>query len=1129
MEKQYSLRSKVMLNDNSDVTVKCKKHYNLNETKAMQKKADGTRKNMLQACMKEKNLMIEFSTATYEMIKVNIEDEIVKRFPSCDLKKQVRCDRNSNIVETIYKVHLDNSLSNFVVNMWHTTSKIMVNGKGVEIFKREVFPHMTRLVELNQNQINVVDSEIRKLITTEVTTSIQRKQNTLQPLVNNIYNGNDIMPDIESEQKHIIKVTDDVIENNLPVIIITTIDDEIDNGNDIKFNIENKFEFIDVVTDDQSFNDLATNLSDDVDKIVKVSSDIIPDLSTLQSQLDITRGGRNKSQDENVIENDQAFTEIIKVVANDDIENNIDIESERASAEHIDNDTDDHNVNNSLDTSSNSILLKNQKSLPLKLMVKIHNENQLENKRTNDEIEEYPSDKTNNSHSSIVTMKDKIHKEIHIKNKLVDVDDDNEKQHSDITTSDSSLITNQQLIYENEESTEILDKVIDYKNEDNTSAIRNSDSSTLNNCDDGIKENELRRSCRTSRGINNKSKIKSEPNPNCLICKQYVLQIEEAVVCETCNAYVHYKCDEITEEDIKLLGSKEYNCKKHTSLNKTKKQNKMIICKEHKADDKENSDFQLLKAAYRRSENEKRELRVKEENSQEQIKELKGRIENQEHSQQSDSQMKGELKIAREHVKVLKDQIINLKSSQKQINDKHDDIQKEQKSLHLQLEDEKKENTKLKDENKQLINHQITLRAANADYKKKFQESKNDEVDISLSEENVLKQQIKEKNKEISTLKENCKTYEDKLESLVTELMSKERVTSHLCENLETLKFINKELELQLERIKTEMDDIKEDTKVKGDNMTPEFENDVIRIEDSKRWCKHGERCTMGQQCKFQHKKVTTENELHPNDAYDQTHVSIQAIDDKEVIIADEDIISEKCNGPYANDTDQAKDSQTFDEPEQEKSESKNNFNFDKRSKECKFYVKGHCRYGDKCKFKHSESDIESASVNSMKSIICKYYLHGRCNFGQTCKFKHDIKDVPICKFGESCKKGFHCQYKHESYVKNVDDPGTNYNPIHTMRGGMTRHAHVASHNSRGGDQSGNGNGHKMRGRVTHPTPAATHKLLGENSQSLNCVLNTPTNKYKDTKENPKNGKCPDLQEIAEMIWALTNLVAARI
>ena len=51
----------------------------------------------------------------------------------------------------------------------------------------------------------------------------------------------------------------------------------------------------------------------------------------------------------------------------------------------------------------------------------------------------------------------------------------------------------------------------------------------------------------------------------CPGCNKYVSDNEGAVVCNTCDAYWHFACAMVTEEEIKQLGDDEFYCQKHSN------------------------------------------------------------------------------------------------------------------------------------------------------------------------------------------------------------------------------------------------------------------------------------------------------------------------------------------------------------------------------------------------------------------------------------------------------------------------------------------------------------------------------------------------------------------------------------
>eukprot|EP00746_Dinoflagellata_sp_MGD_P153497 gnl/MRDRNA2_/MRDRNA2_84276_c0_seq8.p1 gnl/MRDRNA2_/MRDRNA2_84276_c0~~gnl/MRDRNA2_/MRDRNA2_84276_c0_seq8.p1 ORF type:complete len:373 (-),score=65.36 gnl/MRDRNA2_/MRDRNA2_84276_c0_seq8:560-1678(-) len=68
------------------------------------------------------------------------------------------------------------------------------------------------------------------------------------------------------------------------------------------------------------------------------------------------------------------------------------------------------------------------------------------------------------------------------------------------------------------------------------------------------------------------------------------------------------------------------------------------------------------------------------------------------------------------------------------------------------------------------------------------------------------------------------------------------------------------------------------------------------------------------------------------------------------------------------------------------------------RTKICKHFLKGTCRYGDKCGFAHSDDAINE-KPNLVKTTMCSRFQKGCCWKGESCQFAHgrdELKAVPI-------------------------------------------------------------------------------------------------------------------------------------
>jgi hypothetical protein len=79
-------------------------------------------------------------------------------------------------------------------------------------------------------------------------------------------------------------------------------------------------------------------------------------------------------------------------------------------------------------------------------------------------------------------------------------------------------------------------------------------------------------------------------------------------------------------------------------------------------------------------------------------------------------------------------------------------------------------------------------------------------------------------------------------------------------------------------------------------------------------------------------------------------------------------------------------------------SDGGNTVSSDEETKVCPFYLKGECRYGDRCRNLHVRSNMNKKkmdlqSLERMRRIPCKYHRQGVCPFGNTCYFNHEMVD----------------------------------------------------------------------------------------------------------------------------------------
>ncbi|GAA5805667.1 hypothetical protein HPULCUR_011190 [Helicostylum pulchrum] len=102
---------------------------------------------------------------------------------------------------------------------------------------------------------------------------------------------------------------------------------------------------------------------------------------------------------------------------------------------------------------------------------------------------------------------------------------------------------------------------------------------------------------------------------------------------------------------------------------------------------------------------------------------------------------------------------------------------------------------------------------------------------------------------------------------------------------------------------------------------------------------------------------------------------------------------------------------QRQDKPKLENKNNKNNKKF-VPTVLCNYFLKGFCKQGDNCTFKHEGEPAPPPTINT----VCQFFKTGSCNQGEECNFSHDLKLEP-CRFFHmqgSCEQEDRCPYSHE-------------------------------------------------------------------------------------------------------------------
>ena len=146
----------------------CKRDYELNATKAMKGKLRACEvEYKVKATNRGGNQVIEFSAAMYELYRTSLVEhfETVQNTDSLNLKIEYKdiTDKSNLCVESIIKVSGKDDLTpKYTINLYHTRSKVMVNGRDVKSFNSEHLK-ITQYILSNEN-VNLLDQELKACI-----------------------------------------------------------------------------------------------------------------------------------------------------------------------------------------------------------------------------------------------------------------------------------------------------------------------------------------------------------------------------------------------------------------------------------------------------------------------------------------------------------------------------------------------------------------------------------------------------------------------------------------------------------------------------------------------------------------------------------------------------------------------------------------------------------------------------------------------------------------------------------------------------------------------------------------------------------------------------------------------------
>ena len=174
------------------------KNYTLDKAKSLEKKANSCAKEHMKYVLTPgNNLVIEFSTAAYELSKQCLYDLLYSKDFEYVVEKRNNIDLDGANVDTCYKVFnkkADGScgkLQKFVINSYHTTSQILINGSKIDIFIDSILDKLCAEMKERCSQLTIMNMNIASALNKseqELLPAIKDKKDSNKDVTNSLIN-----------------------------------------------------------------------------------------------------------------------------------------------------------------------------------------------------------------------------------------------------------------------------------------------------------------------------------------------------------------------------------------------------------------------------------------------------------------------------------------------------------------------------------------------------------------------------------------------------------------------------------------------------------------------------------------------------------------------------------------------------------------------------------------------------------------------------------------------------------------------------------------------------------------------------------------------------------------------------
>ena len=151
------------------IPTEAKQQYTLNKEKALKKKLEAAnRTKHVEPEETGGGLRIKLSCGAYELFKLAAHQYYDKPQKGCRATPHNNYDIKGSCTSSVVKVETSHGRHLYTINLYHTTSLLLINGSDIESFRSKDYPRIQDMIDTSDVHLN----ELNKLITKAIKTSL---------------------------------------------------------------------------------------------------------------------------------------------------------------------------------------------------------------------------------------------------------------------------------------------------------------------------------------------------------------------------------------------------------------------------------------------------------------------------------------------------------------------------------------------------------------------------------------------------------------------------------------------------------------------------------------------------------------------------------------------------------------------------------------------------------------------------------------------------------------------------------------------------------------------------------------------------------------------------------------------